>query len=452
MLHHFSMKSYAAAALALFLIQTGCASPRAALDSPNLVIVSIDTLRADRLGLYGYFRETTPFLDSLAKESLVFERCLAPMATTFPSHLSLFTGAYPEETGAFANARVGGLAFVPTERLQSLAQVLREGGYRTAAFVGATPLKRHTGIDAGFEHFDEPRVAQRRAGNTNRRVLSWLSAQDERPFFLWVHYFDPHMPYDAPEPFASRFEAGPEQAAYLAARGFERSTAEVNNRYDAEVSYTDHELSRLVKEIRSRPEIWRRTLLVVVGDHGEGLGQHGEPHHGSVWDEQLHVPLLIRVPGLPPARIDWPISVADVMPTLLGLVDVPGEEALMRQASGVDRLSSGDEDAFVLSQEASNYEKREARGLRYAFTGREWKLIHDAGGRSRLFRVSEDPHELEDVADLHPGVASSLEKLLLESVKRQKQRRGELLAGRPAVDEDVDPEVLEQLRSLGYVR
>ncbi|HJS75544.1 MAG TPA: sulfatase-like hydrolase/transferase, partial [Vicinamibacteria bacterium] len=204
------MKSYAKEALSLLLLQAACApSPRAVLDSPNLVIVSIDTLRADRLGLYGYFRETTPFLDSLAKESLVFERCLAPMAVTFPSHLSLFTGAYPEETGAFANARVGGLAFVPTARLRSLAQVLREGGYRTAAFVGATPLKRHTGIDAGFEHFDEPAAGQRRAGATNKRVLSWLAARDDGPFFLWVHYFDPHKPYDAPEPFRSKFEEDP---------------------------------------------------------------------------------------------------------------------------------------------------------------------------------------------------------------------------------------------------
>jgi arylsulfatase A-like enzyme len=437
--------------LALILIASGCRS-EGPLESPNLVVVSIDTLRADRLGLYGYFRDTTPVLDSLAEESLVFERCVAPMATTFPSHLSLFTGAYPAETGAVANARVGGLAFVSTERLRSLAQLLREGGYRTAAFVGATPLKKHTGIDAGFEHFDEPRVAQRRAGATNQRVRRWLSAQTEAPFFLWVHYFDPHAPYDAPEPFGSRFVEEPEQARYLSERGFGSSPPAVHNRYDGEVSYADHELGRLLKELRSRPEIWRRTVLVVVGDHGEGLGQHEEPHHGSVWAEQLRVPLLIRVPGKAPARIDGPISTADILPTLLGLIGLPGREEILRQASGIDRLAGEGKDAFVLSQEAANYRSPETGAMRYALTGTEWKLVHDSVEGSRLFRISEDPYELEDVSEGHPDVVSSLEKILLGEMERQKRRRAELLSGRPDVDEDVDPEVLDQLKSLGYVR
>src|SRR3972149_5716968 len=226
------MRSSVGFALSLLLIHGKCAPPDA-LHSPNLVIVSIDTLRADRLGVYGDFRDTTPFLDALAGEALVFERCLAPMATTFPSHLSLFTGTYPEETGAVANANVGGLAFVPTESLRSLAQVLREGGYRTAAFVSATPLKKYTGIDAGFEHFDEPERLQRRAGETNERVKDWLSGQNHEPFFLWVHYFDPHTPYDAPEPFGSRFQAEPEQDRYLAAPRLPDNRGAGQQRHDA---------------------------------------------------------------------------------------------------------------------------------------------------------------------------------------------------------------------------
>jgi arylsulfatase A-like enzyme len=445
------MKSLVGLAFPLVLIASGCRNEEP-LDSPNLVVVTIDTLRADRLGLYGYFRGTTPVLDSLAKESLVFETCVAPMATTFPSHLALFTGAYPEETGAVANARVGGLAFVPTERLRSLAQFLRDGGYRTAAFVGATPLKKHTGIDAGFEHFDEPRAAQRRAEATNLRVRRWLSAQNEEPFFLWVHYFDPHAPYDAPEPFGSRFAQEPEQARYLATRQFVNASTAVHDRYDEEVAYADHQLGRLLDELKSRPELWKRTVLVVVGDHGEGLGQHGEPHHGGVWGEQLRVPLLIRVPGKTPARIERPMSTADIVPTLLGLVDLPGKEALLRQASGIDRLANDEEDPFVLSQEASNYRNGEPRGTRYALTGTEWKLVHDTVEGSRLYRVSEDPHELDDVSGRHTNVVSSLEKILLREVERQKTRRAELLSERPDVAEEVDPEVLDQLKSLGYVR
>jgi len=451
------MRSSVGFALSLLLIHGKCAPPDA-LHSPNLVIVTIDTLRADRLGVYGYFRDTTPFLDALAGESLVFERCLAPMATTFPSHLSLFTGTYPEETGAVANADVGGLAFVPTENLRSLTGVLREGGYRTAGFVSATPLKRYSGIDAGFEHFDEPEGLQRRAGETNERVKEWLSGQNDEPFFLWVHYFDPHTPYDAPEPFGSRFQEEPEQDRYLAARGFRNTWAEVNNRYDGEVSYVDHELARLVNEVKARPKVWERTVLVVVGDHGEGLGQHGQPQHGSVWAEQLHVPLLIRIPGVARARIDRLMSMADVVPTLMGFIEMPGEEGLLRQASGVDRLASDEETPFILSQESSAPWKLGSgvSGPRYVLTGEEWKLIYDADGarprkRSGLFRISEDPYELEDVRDDHPDVAASLEEQLLARVDRQKRRRSELLAGRPA-EGNVDPEILKQLRSLGYVK
>ena len=452
------MRSSVGFALSLLLIHGKCAPPDA-LHSPNLVIVSIDTLRADRLGVYGYFRDTTPFLDALAGESLVFERCLAPIATTFPSHLSLFTGTYPEETGAVANANVGGLAFVPTESLRSLAQVLREGGYRTAAFVSATPLKKYTGIDAGFEHFDEPERLQRRAGETNERVKDWLSGQNHEPFFLWVHYFDPHTPYDAPEPFGSRFQAEPEQDRYLAARGFRNTWAAVNNRYDGEVSYVDHELARLVSDLEAHGEIWERTVLVVVGDHGEGLGQHSQPQHGSVWAEQLHVPLLIRVPGMARARSDRLMSVADVVPTLLGLIDLPGEEGLLRQASGVDRLASDGENTFILGQESSAPWKigPGETGPRYVLTGEEWKLICDADGahprkRSGLFRISEDPYELQDVRDDHPDVAASLEEHLLARVERQKRRRSQLLAGRPHEEGEVDPEILDQMRSLGYVK
>jgi arylsulfatase A-like enzyme len=451
--------SSAGSALALVLVLGRCA-PETRIDSPNLVIVSIDTLRADRLGLYGYFRDTTPFLDSLAEESLVFERCLAPMATTFPSHLSLFTGTYPEETGAVANARVGGLSFFPTERLRSLAQILGKGGYRTAAFISAAPLKRHSGLDAGFDVFDEPEFKQRRAERTNDRVARWLAERDSRPFFLWVHYFDPHTPYDAPEPFGSRFQEESEQDRYLSLRGIKGNWAVTNNAYDGEVSYVDHELARLVSGLKARREIWEQTVLVVLGDHGEGLGQHGESQHGGVWTEQLHVPFLIRIPGMAPARLDPLVSVADVVPTIMGLIELPGEEEFLRQASGVDRLAS-DESPFILSQESSAPWKFSsgASGPRYVLSGEEWKLIYDADRdrplprkkASGLFRISEDPYELVDVREEHEELAASLEERLLELVERQKRRRSELLAGRPP-EGSLDPEILEQLRSLGYVK
>jgi arylsulfatase A-like enzyme len=447
------MKWRLALICSLVLVPGSCRR-RAVIESPNLVVVSIDTLRADRLGLYGYFRNTSPFLDSLAQESLVFERCFAPMATTFPSHLSLFTGTYPEEAGALANAKVGGLSFVPTENLKSLAQLLQEGGYQTAAFVSGAPLKRFTGIHAGFEHFEEPERLQRRAGDTNDRVKRWLLRENREPFLLWVHYFDPHFPYDAPEPFGSRFQEDAEQRAYLAARGFREVWAEVNNRYDGEVSYVDHELEGLVGELKRQPEIWARTALVIVGDHGEGLGQHRTPQHGSVWREQLQVPLLIRVPGVPHARIDRLMSIADVVPTIAGLTDLPGESELLEQASGVDRLASGEENPLILGQESSAPWKRgsEKRGPRYVLTGNEWTLIYNPYGDSRLFRTLDDPYELADVREDHPEVVAWLEEELRFRLERQKQRRSQLLAGRAPVETGPSSEILEQLRALGYVQ
>jgi len=179
------------------------------------------------------------------------------------------------ETGVLANTGAGGKEFRPTRDLRSLAQVLQENGYRTAAFVSATPLKRYSGLSVGFDIFDQPERTQRRAEATNAAVLQWLETSDEEPFFLWVHYFDPHKPYHAPAPFSTKYRPEPRLDHYLSERKFDNgrndgSVDRVNNRYDGEVSYVDHQLGRLLAELRSHPASWKRTILVVLGDHGEG--------------------------------------------------------------------------------------------------------------------------------------------------------------------------------------
>lgn len=430
-------------------------------DGPNLVVVTIDTLRADRLGTYGYFRDTTPALDALARESLVFERCFAPMATTFPSHLSLFTGTYPNENGAIANVGVGGLAFQPTGSIRTLAQLLQEAGYRTAAFVSATPLKRFSGISAGFDEFQQPKGQAHLAEVTNAHVLAWLATENtSQPFFMWVHYYDPHGPYNPPAAFARKYKAGPELDAYFAERNFSpsngagRPTDVVNNRYDGEVSYVDHELGRLLDTLRADREVWDNTIVVVVADHGEGLRQHGELRHGGVWREQLQVPLIMRIPGRDPARTDQIVSVADILPTLMGMVELPGKDALRRQASGVDRFAQKSDDPLVFSQESSAPWKvgPEEEGPRYVLTGEEWKYIYESKDAGRLFHLSTDPHELDDVSRDHPEIAERLRAILLHRLEAQKQKHAFYRATLPSTDtEDVDPTILEQLRSLGYV-
>ena len=390
--------------------------------SPNIVLITIDTLRADRLGAYRYFRDTSPALDALAEESIVFERCIAPMATTYPSHLSLLTSTYPHETGAVANAGAGGAPFVPTPYLRSLAQLLSESAYQTAAFVSAAPLKSFSGIDAGFDVFDEPEPRTRPAEETNARVFEWLEARGEAPSFLWVHYFEPHSPYQPPDPLDKKFRPDDELRSYLTERDFQpiyragTLPVHVNSRYD-----------------------------------GEGLGQHGEKEHGGVWDEHLHVPLVIRVPGVEAVRVGDLISIADIVPTLMGLVELPNEDVFLRQASGTDRLAEHAERPLVFSQEPSApwRTRRGERKPSYALTGNDWKLIHNPDRKDLLFRLSEDPFELEDVSAEHSDVTVRLRKILLARIEQPKARRTALGA---TSEQEVDPAIVEQLRALGYVQ
>lgn len=438
--------------------QSGC-SASVGEGPPNLVFITIDTLRADRLGAYGYFRNTSPVLDALARESLVFERCFAPMATTFPSHLSLFTSTYPNETGAIANFGSGGKAFQPTDQFRTLAQVLRKGGYQTAGFVSAAPLKRSSGIAHGFEVFTQPEKHTRRGDRTSAEALQWLDATDDRPFFLWVHYFDPHWPYAPPPPFSDKFQSSPRLSAYFEKRVFadpgenEADIEAVNNQYDGEVSYVDSEIGKLLDALRAREEDWENTVVVVTSDHGEGLYQHGESQHGLVWNEQLRVALFMRIPGHAPARIDRVMSVADIVPTLMGLIEIPGEDAFRRQASGVDRLSGEQAEAYIFSQESMAPFKNRPRKRRpgYSLTGEAWKFVLGPEGGKSLYRLVSDPHELEDVSEEYPEVTERLHAILNERLAKQKKKFARYRGEAPDAGSDIDPALIEQLRALGYI-
>jgi arylsulfatase len=421
----------------------------------SILIVSIDTLRADHLGCYGYFRDTSPVIDRLAEESILFERALAPMSMTLPAHLSLLTGTDPLEHGVLANIRHGGRLFVPAPGLRSFAEMARDRGYRTAGFVSAPPLASSTGIAAGFEVYGEPERA-RPAGATNAEVFEWIDGIESGPFLLWVHYFDPHHPYRPPPSF-DVFETDDELERYLDERGIEdtattfrgnrRDTRESNNLYDGEIRYVDHELGRLIDRLQQTGR-WDDTVVVVVSDHGESLGDHGLMGHEYITREQLQVLMLLRVPGVEPARIATPGSLVDTLPTLIPLLADDGWQELLDQASGRDLLAKAPAQG-VFGQRADR-ERPDFIGPGYTLLSGSWQYVYEPRKENRLFDWKTDPHELVNSIEQHSERARTMEADLLKRLADYQARGAELRGDADALG-DVDPELYEKLRSLGYV-
>ena len=451
-----------AARIALGLVLALCACGQGT-PAPNFVFVTLDTTRADHLGLYGYFRDTSPTLDAFGQESIVFERSIVPMATTLPTHTSLFTSTQPIEHGVLANSTQGGSRFLPSARLRTFAQVAGTAGWRTAAFVSTAVLKRGSGIETGFDDFDEPEGEQRDAEATTRAAVAWLERTRQGPFLLWVHYFDAHWPYAPPPAYATMFSSSDELEAAIAARRIPRTvlrplanqseeTRVSINLYDGELRFQDDQLARLLAALEARPD-WGSTVVVIAGDHGEGLGQHGEAAHGGTWDEQLHAPLLMRIPSEAPRRVDTLITAVDVIPTLLGRLPASPLGAMLPQASGRDVLAAGARSLPVFSQDTGR--ERDAREQRYALTTDRWKFFRveqrDGGVRRQLFDRSADPYELSDVSAQHPEVTEPLSAALQLTLDAQRSKGSALHDGHLPATTPPDPVLLEQLRALGYL-
>ena len=313
--------------------------------SPNLIIITVDTLRQDHLGCYGSDTRTTA-LDKLATEGFRFRDSFAVAPTTLPSHTSLFTGLYPARHGV----RLNGQFKVPAEA-QTLAEVLRAHGYRTAAFVGAAVLSRHYALDQGFQVYNDNVVsdvdsvqAQRRGGEVSRAAIDWIEGV-KTPFFLWVHYFDPHGPYDPPPPYDSYYYQGnPRSPQYTSMEDipvvFYQKLDGITDirfplaQYKGEVTYTDKAVEQLL-EIVDRRGLRGSTLVLMTADHGESLGannyyfDHGETLH----DTSMRVPLIIRAPWVEGTRVvEGPVSLVDVYPTVLDLLKIEAPEGIQGQS------------------------------------------------------------------------------------------------------------------------
>lgn len=311
--------------LALAAILTGPLLWPAITDSslPNVLVITVDTLQASHLSCYGYSRKTSPYIDGLAREGARFSRAYTAIPLTGPSHISLFTGRYPQETGVRRN----GVAPADNRAIVTLPQILRSHGYQTGAFISAWPLLgRLTHLDRYFGSYDETLTRTYQIFNSSRYAedvtppaLKWLHkhANRKKPFFLWVHYFDPHEPYI----FRPGFEPAKIDGVASNEPAQPPDVRERVRSYDSEIYYTDHHIGKLLQALDDM-HISDSTIVVLVGDHGESLGRHGYVGHGRhVYESIIHVPFIVRYPGHVKAGqvFDTPVSLIDVTPTIVDL-------------------------------------------------------------------------------------------------------------------------------------
>jgi arylsulfatase A-like enzyme/Tfp pilus assembly protein PilF len=391
---------------------------------PNILLVTIDTLRADRVGAYGYALAATPVLDGLARRGVRFDQAEASIPLTGPSHATILTGHYPPVHGVRDN-----VVFPLDARHPTLATHLQREGYRTAAFVAAYPVAASFGFAQGFDSFDEGfhesplpgEGAERPANEVADAALKWMAANESPPFFLWVHFYDPHTPYHPPAEYASAFPGRP---------------------YDGEVAFTDAQLGRVLDGLRARGRA-DDTVVAVVADHGESLGEHGEQTHAIlVYESTLRVPLLLAGPGLPGGRVVRDrVGTVDVMPTLLSLADVGVPDGLLGRDLGP--ALRGERLAPQPLYAESLFGRLNCRwaSLRVLFDG-DWKLIE--GREPELFDLARDPGETKDRAAEEPRRLGQMRAALRAAMARMAP------AGDSARIVAISPEQVEKLRSLGY--
>jgi arylsulfatase len=440
---------------------------------PDVLLISLDTLRADYLMTYGYARETTPRLAQLAQQSIVFDRAYAPAPHTLPSHASLFTGLYPATHGLVARGTVLS-AEIPT-----LAELLSRQGYQTAGFVNAYFLAPEFGFSRGFGHYDFAHDIDdfRDAEATNAAILSWIDDSREEPLFLFAHYFDPHsdwdhLPYDAPEPFSKRFVGDPPEtfragngkvwaSRYLALLNRENlpvsaeALRHTSDLYDAGVAYTDDSVGALLDALESRGRL-ERTIIIVTSDHGEEFREHGKLLHTQVYEELMRVPLLVSLPEMRghaagscrdrrestgrPGRVHGLVQHVDFLPMLAECLGFPVPENVL-----------GPSFLGALFGEAT---KREAvyfdtvDGSQQGILREDgWKLVESLRrGERRLYHLGEDPGEQRDRSNDHPELMTALASQLEAHV-------ADAAASRIAADRIAVPEEVHQaLEALGYVR
>lgn len=459
------------APIALFLA-AACGKGRN--ERANVLLVTLDTTRADRLGCYGNARIETPNLDRLAREGVRFENAFTAVPSTLPSHASILTGTYPALHGVHDNG-----VYVLTEGATTLAERFHAAGYRTAAFVSAFVLDARFGLAQGFDVYDdemeEPlieadpeRIAklealppaerarlvqqaspyQRRAGSVTERAMRWLDAERDEPFFLWVHCFDAHMDYAPPPPWNERYDPdyageldGRAKSWFLAAERHgwgtrealpERDREHMIALYDGELSYMDACLGRLFDALRASGR-WDDTAIVVVADHGEGFGEHGMywEHNGQIFDETMHVPLLVKLPGGRAAgRVVSSLArTIDVAPTALDLAHLAplaGAQGSSLVPIALDEPGAhAPEEALLEALRGHQASPSEISWLGLRTVRQKLCLLCDREGAVRqtfVFDLEKDPRELHSAPDEDPKLVELWKRRVLDGYEEMRRR------------------------------
>lgn len=423
------MLSRVACLLCFALLATSCGRSRSQDHQRplNLLLVTIDTVRADHIGVYGDAAAETPSLDRLAREGVRFARASSPVPLTLPAHASILSGLLPPHHGVHNN----GAERFP-DAPATLATDLAAAGYRTGAFIGAFVLDHRFGLARGFQTYDDDidinsqRAAGLDAERPGRvvtdRAVDWLEHGDGRPFFAWVHLYDAHAPYEPPEPYRTRFRDAP---------------------YDGEIAEVDHEVGRLLAEL-DRLGVAAKTVVAVTGDHGEALGEHGELTHGLLlYEPTLHVPVIVRDPGVLPAgwAVATPVSLVDLAPTLVGLLGRSLETAGAK-LDGRDlttdlrsRREPPASDVFAESRYAAVFGWSPLAALRRG----DMKYI--AAPRPELYDLGHDPGERDNLLTSGAAKAGELASRIGTFAS----------AGASSTPAQLDSEARAKLSSLGYI-
>lgn len=396
----------------------GCTTP----PRQNVILITVDTLRFDHLGYTGFNKIQTPNIDRLAEDALIFKKAYSPVPLTLPAHVSILTGTYP----LFNGVRDNGIYYLRPQ-FTTLAEIFRDHGYNTGAVIGSVVLNQLYGVGQGFD-FYEDRIqskkkfkdspSERNAESVNKIVFKWLGKKDRRPFFLWIHYYDPHTPYDPHKDlFHNRYEEFP---------------------YKGEIAYVDIQIGKLV-DFLSGKNLLKNTLIVFTSDHGESFGEHYEFGHGFfIYDSTLRVPLFFYYPGkIDKKSVEDQVSLVDLLPTILDICNLKSPpsvhgRSLIRSVESTPLYC----ETFLPK---SNYGWSPLKGC----VSREWKYI--SAPEPELYNLTDDPKEEKNMLTLMPGKAKQMAKIYNKFVKELKPKKDIHSKRRISREEEV------RLRSLGYM-